>query len=729
MYVKPRMSIRIKFFAVILFLLLSTLAVCSWFVYRSVYEDKKLFVMDLNLTLLHAVTSDLKLELKERLDELQLLLPRIFQDETRDPYQGLSKSLPDELLNVTFFRKNEKGFETIKEFLNTDLLSRKHLSSEAFAGISQARPLPLETFKGENLALLNRSVRIDSNGTKVDVSILTFLLAGTSLDQVGGGIVIAVTYLQDFLRQLLQRSELADVFLIFSDGTLLSHSIQSTTVQYATTPYQHPIQSYLKGHIFPRESFELKVDGEPNFVNVAETGFKDLYAVAQTKRSDALISMQMLSEKGSLIAILIITLSLIVSTFFASHITTGIKRLREATELIGTGHFNARVEVRSNDEIGVFAHKFQWMTNRLKEIMEQSIEAARDRKEGETNGVIRSTLRSVPQIETSAIELAHFFQGTAESGTNFWDACANDRWITVLMGDATSKGISAALTTAMARSCFNSLCAASTAPPISPDRFLTNLNRLFHTISRGQLTLSACMARLDIETGELLVATAGNLSPVLVSEYGEEVRAERVSSTGPMIGTGPEANYQTVHKKIEPRAILIFDTPGFTAAVNADAIKWGEDDVLQILSKTPATSASALKARLELGYREFTNEISPVEDATVVVLRWKQKASTMKSKTPASDKWPLRATTAESRSTSAPISQGSISHHSLDGPAESSLVTPTGTMKAPHVHDAPDLEPETARREAYIYEHKELPVVKTDVDAQKTNGNSGAAAA
>ena len=59
--------------------------------------------------------SDVKADLKSRMDELQIFIPKIYQPNgntnvsntnIQDPFQGLNiQHLPDELLSITFYRQ------------------------------------------------------------------------------------------------------------------------------------------------------------------------------------------------------------------------------------------------------------------------------------------------------------------------------------------------------------------------------------------------------------------------------------------------------------------------------------------------------------------------------------------------------------------------------------------------------------------------------------------------
>ncbi|NBT60123.1 hypothetical protein EBT16_15235, partial [bacterium] len=69
-----RLSLKYKLLIVFLLVVVSGISTFFFFTRRTFLADKKLFVLELNNKTLKATTSEIKLELKGRLDELQVVL-------------------------------------------------------------------------------------------------------------------------------------------------------------------------------------------------------------------------------------------------------------------------------------------------------------------------------------------------------------------------------------------------------------------------------------------------------------------------------------------------------------------------------------------------------------------------------------------------------------------------------------------------------------------------------
>src|ERR1700722_17664326 len=140
-------TIKAKFLAVILLVTSLSFGIFFYFSINTFSEDKKLFVMDLNMNLLRASISEIKLELKGRLEEMQVLVPRIYHPITAasDPYQGLPDRLRDEVFRIQFFKKkDDKNFEIIKTYVNQGLIDQKKMPPELVTFIDQKHLLTFE---------------------------------------------------------------------------------------------------------------------------------------------------------------------------------------------------------------------------------------------------------------------------------------------------------------------------------------------------------------------------------------------------------------------------------------------------------------------------------------------------------------------------------------------------------------------------------------------------------
>lgn len=652
MFSGTHIPIKYKFLGVILFIMFMSLGVFFYFTYTTFSEDKKLFVMDLNMTLLKAATSEIKLELKSRLEVLQVLVPRVYNPtamiatgatDSEDPFTGLPEGLKDEILGVTFIRRTpDKRFEISKQWRNSALFAKRAVGDDLLAKIAQKHPLPLDGFlESEGNEILNRSIAVSSQRGNVELSIVSFMVTGTFINDESKETIIVVDLLQDFLRKKLQQSEIAEVFLVYKKGSLLSHPNASTTVTYSATPYPHPIVPRLAIRQLPRESLELDIENEAYLCNVGETGFKDIYAVSQIRKSEAFLALRTLLEKSILIALVILGLALVFSIVFASRLTSNIRKLKEAAEQIGIGHLRVKLNIRSNDEIQHVAESFQWMSNRLKQLIAETAEKARLEDELETARLVQSTLLTPPDIDSDAVDiLAHYLPAT-ECGGDFWDAYLNGNKLTVFIGDATGHGAPAAIVTAVAKSCFSTLLNIYQQTHLSPEQFMTILNRIIHESCKGKLLMTMCIIQIDLTTGELSMCNGGHESPLSVGG-GKSVRSSRDDSDkkskavvlfarGERLGYNPDADYETARYQLNVGDTVMLYTDGVSEARDGEGKEWGERNLKKAFTETGGQSLTKMKDSIVEALGQHTGDAQQEDDVTFVLVNFRRQLAAPKA--------------------------------------------------------------------------------------------------
>lgn len=645
-YMKNRryIPIKYKFLAVLFTITLLSLGVFFAFTYKTFSEDKKLFVMDLNISVLHATTSDIKLELKSRIEELRVFVPRVYQinrssptnsqpKEADSPFQGLSSSLAEELLRITFYRRKPEGqFEVFREYENKDLSNKKRLPENIQTIINDKHPLNLtEQVNSPDMGLLNRSVAFTAEGRSVDLPIITFLVSGNYIDSDSKGVVIAIDLIQDFLRKKLQQSEIAEIFLLRKGGTLLSHPGTTPTVEFADRPFPHPIIEHMGDKQFPRKSMEFDIHGESYLCNLSETGFKDIVAVSQIKRSEVFLALQTFIRKSAYLSVFVLAVALVLSILFAAGLTSNIKKLQQAAELIGAGNLKVELTVKSRDEIGLVSESFQWMADRIQVLVTESAQKARMEEELETARLIQSTLLTTPTFENDAFQIDSFYTAANKCGGDFWDAFVHGKTLTLIVGDATGHGTPAAMVTAVTKACFGTINMVFRNKTLPPYQLLEMANHVIYTTCQGKLLMTMCVIQLDLETGKMVLCSAGHEPIFCVRKVNPELNnAEKKTKTavevlfarGERLGFAKDAKYTPEEFQMNLGDTLMIYTDGLSEARNPEQKEWGERALKKAFSKVAGDTLADIKAHLLRGISDHIQNEPYHDDVTFVLFRW-----------------------------------------------------------------------------------------------------------
>jgi PAS domain S-box-containing protein len=101
----------------------------------------------------------------------------------------------------------------------------------------------------------------------------------------------------------------------------------------------------------------VHLGGNPDWAVVVELPILEAYETILISVAFSIVAM-----------ILSFALAIIIGTFLAKKITRPIIALRDATQRVGTGRFDATIEARSKDEIGELATSFNQMIEDLKKV-------------------------------------------------------------------------------------------------------------------------------------------------------------------------------------------------------------------------------------------------------------------------------------------------------------------------------------------------------------------------
>jgi len=634
-----KLSIKYKLLAVLLVVVVTGISTFFFFSRKTFLEDKKLFVLDWSLTTLKASNSEIKLELQSRLDELVVLLPKLFQDLSPSPFSdeklvsGLSDRLPKEILAVTFYQKSGNSFEPIKRAENTPLIQKLGFDGNSLHQLNEMRPLKLDdSDKNMSLNLVNRSISLKTSSGPQNMAILTLVLNGNLMNNPGSQTLISIDLTQGFLQKTLKQSELAELFLISKSGLLVSHPNSQTLVSFSGQPYKHPVTQKLKTSNLPREAFEMEINKEVFLGNLAATGIGDVYLVSQIRKSDAFSALKKLGVQSLQIGLLIIAIALIVSVVFSAKLTENIKKLEKAAQEIGAGNLSAKVDIRSGDEVERVANTFEWMAGKITSLLKETAEKARMEEELATASLIQNTILTPPQLTIAATEVVPFYRSASECGGDLWDAFVKDEKLTVLLGDATGHGAPAAIVTAVVKSCIATLNQFQSGHLLGPAEILRRVNEIVFQSCKGQLLMTMAVAQLDLKTGTLTISNAGHEAPLLVKNQNSSAettspkrpKADSLFVRGERLGFQSNSEYETLSVQLDPGDTVLVYSDGISEANNPEGQIWGERALRNNFAKLSNESLESIKDKLIGAMEAFAQGAQQKDDITFVLFGWKK---------------------------------------------------------------------------------------------------------
>jgi len=265
-----------------------------------------------------------------------------------------------------------------------------------------------------------------------------------------------------------------------------------------------------------------------------------------------------------------------IGTFFGLLTTRGlvrrIHRLVQATAHFAKGDYTQRVNVSKHDEIGQLESQFNQMAEQLVESIAQQKVMTEQHTRLEERARIEQELRTAQYIQLSLLpkgvpelpgwQLVPFYRPAREVGGDFYDfhPLADGR-LGIVIGDATDKGVSAALL--MATTC--TMLRTATQQTVSPAGVLARVNDLLAATIPEGMFVTCFYAMLDPESGRLQYANAGHDLPYL-RHKGEVCELYAI---GMPLGLMPGASYEENEAVLAHGDSLLLYSDGLVEAHNA----------------------------------------------------------------------------------------------------------------------------------------------------------------
>jgi serine phosphatase RsbU (regulator of sigma subunit)/predicted ester cyclase len=243
---------------------------------------------------------------------------------------------------------------------------------------------------------------------------------------------------------------------------------------------------------------------------------------------------------------------------------------------------------------------------RERERMEQELEVARHIQQA-------SLPQEVPEFE--GWQISPHYQPAREVGGDFYDFHLHtEGQLGLVVGDATGKGVPAALV--MATTCAY-LGGVATASGASPGEVLERVNEAVLARMPPNMFVTCFYAILDPESGRLSYANAGHNLPCCRHEQG----ARELEARGMPLGLMRGMSYEEKETVLGFGESVLFYTDGLVEAHNPQGEMFGTPRLRGLMSERPEGGAS-LSTTLMEELERFTGEgWEQEDDITLLTLR------------------------------------------------------------------------------------------------------------
>jgi serine phosphatase RsbU (regulator of sigma subunit) len=292
-----------------------------------------------------------------------------------------------------------------------------------------------------------------------------------------------------------------------------------------------------------------------------------------------------------------------------------LNRLVEAARAIGRGDLDQELQIRSGDEVEELAERFGEMQAGLKRLQQLAMQ---ELELGIAAEIQRNLVqRSLPEVP--GVRIASLQRQANRVGGDWYDVDVDSGVVTVAVGDASGKGIGAALMATVALSVLR----AERGLGSDLARVVERTNEALREASDLDSFTTLVYLRLDPRSGEVTWLNMGHPAPFLLARPG---RGERRGGflDGPRnraLGWFDDPGFAEGRARLEPGDRLLVYTDGFLEARAPDGDVFGEHRFAEAVARLAPLDTPLLVEEL-IGHAERFAAGKLDDDLTMLVIEF-----------------------------------------------------------------------------------------------------------
>ena len=328
---------------------------------------------------------------------------------------------------------------------------------------------------------------------------------------------------------------------------------------------------------------------------------------------DSLLALRRTSARNAGFGLAFIGLALIGIFPLSSRLTRNLSTLSDGVHRIAAGDYSARVEVKSNDEVGRLATAFNQMAEDVELHQRSAVEQERIKRELELGRQIQHDMLPQGPLRFGLTEIKGVSVPAKEVGGDFFNYFSlTDGQIALLVGDVSGKGVGAALLMANIQASLRTRLALGQ----DLDAIAREIDVDIEGNTPGPIYATLFVGIFNPATRELRYVNAGH-NPQYILRTTRTL--ERMSSSGLPVGLLAGRGYAETRVQLAAGDLLFFYTDGCVEAENEAGEMFGAEKLESLL--VSAAGADDLLARVETVLAEYRGTREPFDDATMMVVK------------------------------------------------------------------------------------------------------------
>ena len=294
-----------------------------------------------------------------------------------------------------------------------------------------------------------------------------------------------------------------------------------------------------------------------------------------------------------LVTIGAVLIGLLLAIVVSRRLVQGLHQLVDAARAVGRGDFDQTIDIRTGDEVEELATRFTEMQAGLKRLQQLALH---DQELEIAASIQRNLLqKSVPH--TPEVHLAPMQRQANLVGGDWFDVDSSDGRLAIVVGDASGKGIGAALMATVA------LSALRAERGLGGDgrRIVSRANRALVDATDPESYATVIYLDLELSTGEATWLNMGHPPPFILRASGTRDGPRGHYLEGPrnrVLGWFDDPGLEQGSVKVLPGDRLVLYTDGWLEAKSVDGETFGEHRFAEALTRLGILGGEALVEEL-----------------------------------------------------------------------------------------------------------------------------------
>jgi serine phosphatase RsbU (regulator of sigma subunit) len=281
--------------------------------------------------------------------------------------------------------------------------------------------------------------------------------------------------------------------------------------------------------------------------------------------------------------------------------------------MLAAGQLGGTIMVSREDELGELAAEFNGMSERLAE-SQRAIELRNARLSEGLNlaRIIQQDLLPHGPPPSPSISANAACEPATEIGGDFYTYVPlPDGRVRLIIGDASGKGVAAALVMALT----SSLVEVHARQATGPSDLMKRLNdELYPRFSTSHMCVALLVAEFDPRALQICVANAGMIAPLVVDPDG----CTYVASYGPPLGVVADLAYDETTIGLQPEQAVVFISDGIVEARNPDNDMWGFANLESTVCESALQGTEGIVASVVAATKRHMQDTLPTDDMTII---------------------------------------------------------------------------------------------------------------